>query len=77
MLLTDVLVVQGACSSLCTEICVFINLISSVTFTFSVRRGNIPSYSLRQSCLGEHKGCTRSEPIRYPSWSSIAHRGEG
>lgn len=55
MLLTDVLVVQGACSSLYTEICVFISLISSVTFTFSARRGNSPSYGLREACLGEHK----------------------
>lgn len=46
MLLTDVSVVQSACSSLCTEVYVFISLISSVTFTFSITRGNIPSYGL-------------------------------
>lgn len=62
MLLTDVLVVQGACSWLYTEICVFISLISSVTFTFSVGRGNSPSYGLREACLGEHMVWTHLLP---------------
>lgn len=54
MLLTNVSLVLSAWSSLCAEICVFMSLPSSVTF---VRRGNVPSYGLR-----EHKVWIHSLP---------------
>ena len=73
MLLMDVSAVQSACSALCAEICVFISLPSPVIFAFFVRRGKIPSYGLGEFCLGEYKGCMKSELIHYQSQERIKH----